>query len=211
MQHLADILDNIPMGVCVLFMPDDMHQEIRFANKQMMSMINPNMNAPEKVSPQLSKLRAGYYKNAFSGVHPDDLAMAITTFREGFHLSRFKVKPLRLMTSAGNYIWVVLDVIRRENLPEGRLFYASYRDVSKEMQLKKELEEQDQRLHMALAAADKANEAKSSFLSSMSHDLRTPLNGIIGYTALALQEKILQKSKIYFAKLRYQEICFWIW
>ena len=30
-KQIADILDNIPVGVCVLFMPDDMHQELRFA------------------------------------------------------------------------------------------------------------------------------------------------------------------------------------
>ena len=30
-QQIVDLLDNLPVGVCVLFMPDDMHQELRFA------------------------------------------------------------------------------------------------------------------------------------------------------------------------------------
>ena len=30
-QQIADILDNLPVGVCVLFMPDDMHQELGLA------------------------------------------------------------------------------------------------------------------------------------------------------------------------------------
>ena len=149
-QHLADILDNIPIGVCVLFMPDERHQELRFANKQMMRMINPTMAAPEKVAPKSSKLRDGYYKNAFSGVHPDDYAMAIAAFRKGFHLKQFRVNPIQLMTSTGNYIWVVVDVTHREDLPGGRLFYASYRDVSREMQLHQELEEQERHLREAL-------------------------------------------------------------
>ena len=201
-QQLADILNNIPVGICVLFMPDEMHQSLRFVNKQMMRMINPSMPAPEDISPKLNKVREEYYKNAFSGVHPDDLQIALEAFREGFNLQQFRVKPIRLMTSAGEYIWVALDVARREDLPDGRSFYASYRNVSKEIKLKQELEEQDQRLRIALASADKANEAKSVFLSSMSHDLRNPLNGIIGYTALALQETDANKKQEFLEKIQ---------
>ena len=47
---------------------------------------------------------------------------------------------------------------------------------------------QIQELAAARFAAVKANEAKSAFLSSMSHDLRTPLNGILGFTEIALKE-----------------------
>jgi signal transduction histidine kinase len=40
-------------------------------------------------------------------------------------------------------------------------------------------------LEDALAAANEANAAKTTFLSQMSHDIRTPLNGIIGMTKIA--------------------------
>ena len=41
-------------------------------------------------------------------------------------------------------------------------------------------------LEDALAQANQANRAKSAFLSNMSHDIRTPMNAIVGFTTLAL-------------------------
>ncbi len=47
-----------------------------------------------------------------------------------------------------------------------------------------ELEVRTQELSQALDDADAANRAKTVFLNNMSHDIRTPMNAIIGYTAL---------------------------
>ncbi len=47
-----------------------------------------------------------------------------------------------------------------------------------------ELQENLQQLKLAKEVADSANKAKSDFLSHMSHDLRTPLNGLLGYAQL---------------------------
>ena len=62
-------------------------------------------------------------------------------------------------------------------------------------------EKQITEIKKALADADKANEEKSKFLSSMSHDLRTPLNGVIGFTNFALKEKDPVKVREYLNKI----------
>ena len=59
----------------------------------------------------------------------------------------------------------------------------------------------NQALSDAVAAAETANRAKSTFLSNMSHDIRTPMNAIIGFTTLAisnLDDK--ERVKDYLAK-----------
>ncbi len=56
---------------------------------------------------------------------------------------------------------------------------------SQSMELNKQLKENHQELEMALLRAESANAAKTTFLNNMSHDIRTPMNAIIGFTSLA--------------------------
>ena len=53
----------------------------------------------------------------------------------------------------------------------------------------------NQALSDAVSAAETANRAKSTFLSNMSHDIRTPMNAIIGFTTLAVSN-IENKEKV---------------
>lgn len=61
---------------------------------------------------------------------------------------------------------------------------------------------QMEKIEAAKLEAEKANEAKSTFLSSMSHDIRTPLNGVIGFTQIAQSEKDPAKVKDYLSKIQ---------
>jgi len=58
-------------------------------------------------------------------------------------------------------------------------------------------------MKQALAEADRANEAKSTFLSTMSHDLHTPLNGVLSFTDFALKESDPAKKQSYLEKVKF--------
>lgn len=74
--------------------------------------------------------------------------------------------------------------------------YNTYMNVRTEelKQLNKELAFSRQQLEYALSEAKQANQAKTEFLNNMSHDIRTPMNAIIGVTSLA-QEHIDNKEQ----------------
>ncbi len=62
--------------------------------------------------------------------------------------------------------------------------FAAARDVTERKRLDKVLLEKNLELESAKSLAEKANLAKSDFLSSMSHELRSPLNAILGFAQL---------------------------
>ena len=62
-------------------------------------------------------------------------------------------------------------------------------------------QKQLKKLQDALLAAKQANEMKTEFLSNVSHDMRTPLNGVIGYTKLAINSSSGSAMRDYLLKI----------
>ena len=52
------------------------------------------------------------------------------------------------------------------------------------------------------AVAREADRLKTEFLGNVSHDMRTPMNGVIGYTELALKSDDPQEMRDYLEKIR---------
>lgn len=68
--------------------------------------------------------------------------------------------------------------------------------------LLKDAEEQRKKADAAAVRAEAANRAKSSFLSSMSHDIRTPMNAILGFAHLAMEHpEDAEKVKTYLDRI----------
>lgn len=70
------------------------------------------------------------------------------------------------------------------------------------------LVEANRRLTEAKSIADEANQAKSRFLADMSHEIRAPMNAIIGFTDLLLQENLTpdQRRFVEIVKARGQDL-----
>jgi len=66
--------------------------------------------------------------------------------------------------------------------------FAAARDVTERIVLDQVLREKNIELQSSKSVAEKANLAKSNFLSSMSHELRSPLNAILGFAQLMESE-----------------------
>ncbi|WP_291981781.1 PAS domain-containing hybrid sensor histidine kinase/response regulator [Luteitalea sp.] len=115
----------------------------------------------------------------FAGyVHPDDRVVAQEMCAGMLAGRRDECRQeLRFVTHRGSACWTAVHA--RPVIEEG-LFIGvagTITDVSVRRQAEQELER-------ARVAAEKANAAKSEFLKSMSHEMRTPLNGVLGLMEL---------------------------
>lgn len=74
--------------------------------------------------------------------------------------------------------------------------------AAQSLELNKKLQESHRELETALLHAESANAAKTTFLNNMSHDIRTPMNAIIGFTSLAASHvDNKEKVKEYLSKI----------
>ena len=83
--------------------------------------------------------------------------------------------------------WILSMIVPQKYDENGRVVSVllANRDFTEEK--KRELE-QEEALRQEKIKAEKANEAKSIFLFNMSHDIRTPMNAILGYSQLMKKE-----------------------
>ena len=102
----------------------------------------------------------------------------------------------RCIDKNDNIIHMELSIIKIEDDVLNNYVIMGYRDISDQVRrVQRELEDK-MKIEAALEKEKHANEIKASFLFSVSHDIRTPMNAIMGFTALA-QRHINEPDKLY--------------
>lgn len=97
-----------------------------------------------------------------------------------------------IFTYFNNYfLIIILGFLRKARAAEAKAKQAA----SQTLELNKKLKDSHQELETALLRAESANSAKTTFLNNMSHDIRTPMNAIIGFTSLAASH-VDNKAKV---------------
>ncbi len=91
---------------------------------------------------------------------------------------------LRMVKHGGTEFWAHLVASDAQHSDGVAVRSIVLSDISDQKRLQATLQEKNAELQQARQIADKANAAKSEFLSNMSHELRSPLNAILGFAQL---------------------------
>lgn len=115
-------------------------------------------------------------KIGYQGLRKEDAAEITKAIREKSFVSPYE-KVVEYTKPDGDKRWMLVRVYRTESTKTPNLITV-FSDRTEEIQSRQALQD-------AMVSAERANMAKSDFLSRMSHEIRTPLNAIIGMTSIA--------------------------
>lgn len=166
--------NHIPGFVAKCLVQKNMEMELLNANDQFKAFFSiiPQPGIPTRITPQSL------------GDEDENLSSHMEYIQKG--------EPVRFSASIRNQSGRVLRVqITGEcvdwigDAPIYLFIFIDVTDLTDLQKMQKKLEVQAQQLQSALREAENASRAKSDFLSRMSHDIRTPMNAIVGMTEIA--------------------------
>lgn len=124
-------------------------------------------------------------------IHPDDVPLITQRWLAAQTNSTYYQAEGRMLRADGVYRWHLHQAICLKN-PSGEVvkWFGTATDIEDQKQLASERERLLQQEQIAREAAEKANQIKDEFLAVLSHELRSPLNPILGWSKLLLTGKL---------------------
>ncbi len=168
------LMDEMPGGFLIYYA--DRGEEIVYANRGLLRIFQCD---------SMEEFRE-HTNNSFRGlVHPEDLDEVEASIYRQIEASQFDLDYVeyRIRRRDGEIRWIedYGHFVHTQAL--GDIFYVFLGDATEKHD--QMLEEKNRILAESLKRARLAIESKNTFLSNMSHDMRTPLNAIFGFTSLA--------------------------
>lgn len=138
-------------------------------------------------------------------LHPEDKDKTLEAFMNGLKGAEYKTEA-RLRYKDGSYHWFLCTgSLHTDSAGNPESYKGIIQNIDDEIYTRElinerlkaieDLERSQTELERALFASEEAGRAKTTFLSNMSHDIRTPMNAILGYAQLA-KEHISDKDEV---------------
>lgn len=130
--------------------------------------------------------------------HPEDVEAILSALNE--YLSgksdRYEIIH-RLKHKNGEYRWILArgNFIPGKKKKEGR-FVGIHMDITERKKTEEKLVEINLKLDEAMKEAQSANALKSAFLANISHEIRTPINAVLGFSYLLKKEEDLSDTAV---------------
>lgn len=139
------------------------------------------------------------HAQVMSHMHPDDAPIGIAAFHRACDPTgdgRINVEQ-RIVQCNGEVRWIatVGRLIFKNGEPARSLGF--WVDITERKEVESALRDSELSQKRAMEAAEAANQAKSEFLSTMSHEMRTPLNGVMGMLELLLTDRLTPQQRQY--------------